>query len=78
MVVMRKYIIMGVQGSGKGTQAHMLEDGFDLVHINVGDILRWNVQNHTKLGARVRRLMEAGELARIVRKLRPLLCFKGA
>jgi adenylate kinase len=40
----------------------MLEDGFDLVHINVGDILRWNVQNHTKLGARVRRLMEAGEL----------------
>ena len=59
---MRKYIIMGVQGSGKGTQARLLKDDFDLVHINVGDIFRWNVQNHTKLGARVRRLMEAGEL----------------
>jgi len=58
----RKYIIMGVQGSGKSTQAHMLKDAFDLVHISVGEVFRWNVQNHTKLGARVRRLMEAGEL----------------
>jgi adenylate kinase family enzyme len=28
---MRKYIIMGVQGSGKGTQAKLLKDDFDLV-----------------------------------------------
>lgn len=32
---MRKYVIMGVQGSGKGTQAAMLCDDLDLVHINV-------------------------------------------
>jgi adenylate kinase len=51
---MRKYIIMGVQGSGKGTQAKMLAGAFDLVHIAVGDIFRWNVQNHTKIGAQVR------------------------
>jgi adenylate kinase len=59
---MRKYVIMGAQGSGKGTQARMLKDDFGLVHISVGDIFRWNVQNHTKLGAKVRRLMDAGEL----------------
>jgi adenylate kinase len=59
---MRKYVIMGVQGSGKGTQATLLESDLDLVHISVGDILRWNVQNHTKLGAHVRRIMAAGEL----------------
>jgi adenylate kinase len=59
---MRKYVIMGVQGSGKGTQATMLSDDLDLVHIAVGDILRWNVQRHTKLGAQVRRTMAAGEL----------------
>jgi adenylate kinase len=59
---MRKYVIMGVQGSGKGTQAGMLAVGLDLVNIGVGDILRWNVQNHTKLGAQVRRTMAAGEL----------------
>src|SRR5215468_2391720 len=59
---MRKYVIMGVQGSGKGTQSAMLAGDLDLVHISVGDILRWNVQHHTKLGAQVRRTMAAGEL----------------
>jgi adenylate kinase len=59
---MRKYVIMGVQGSGKGTHAAMLAEDLDLVHIGVGDILRWNVQHHTKLGAQIRRTMAAGKL----------------
>jgi adenylate kinase len=59
---MRKYVIMGVQGSGKGTQSQMLAADLDIVHISVGDIFRWNVQNHTKMGAQVRRVMAAGEL----------------
>jgi adenylate kinase len=59
---MRKYVIMGVQGSGKGTQSEMLARDLDLVHIAVGDIFRWNVQQHTKLGAQVRRTMATGEL----------------
>jgi adenylate kinase len=59
---MRKYVIMGVQGSGKGTQAAMLASDLELVHISVGDIFRWNVQQHTKVGAQVRRIMAAGEL----------------
>ncbi len=59
---MRKYIVMGVQGSGKGTQAKLLADALDLEHISVGDIFRWNVEHHTKLGAQVRRIVTAGEL----------------
>lgn len=59
---MRKYVILGVQGSGKGTQAGLLSADLDLVHIAVGDIFRWHVQNHTKLGAQVRRTMAAGQL----------------
>ncbi|XVU23078.1 adenylate kinase family protein [Actinoplanes sp. CA-054009] len=59
---MRKYVIMGVQGSGKGTQSQLLCDDLDLVHIAVGDIFRWHVKNHTKIGAQVRRTMNAGEL----------------
>ncbi len=59
---MRKYVIMGVQGSGKGTQSQLLCDDLDLVHISVGDLFRWHVQRHTKLGAQVRRTMSAGEL----------------
>jgi adenylate kinase len=59
---MRKYIIMGIQGSGKGTQGSLLARDHDLVQIAVGDIFRWHVQNHTKLGAQVRRVMAAGNL----------------
>ena len=59
---MRKYVIMGVQGSGKGTQSTMLAADLDLVPISVGDIFRWNVQHHTKIGAQVRRTMAEGEL----------------
>jgi adenylate kinase len=58
----RKYLIMGVQGSGKGTQAGLLAAGLDLEHIDVGDILRWHVQHHSKLGAQVRRTMAEGRL----------------
>ena len=35
---MRKYVIMGVQGSGKGTQSQLLAADLDLVHIGVGDM----------------------------------------
>lgn len=59
---MRKYVIMGVPGCGKGTQSQLLKKKFDLVHISVGDILRWNIQNHTKLGARIKKLMAAGRM----------------
>ncbi len=53
---------MGIQGSGKGTQGAMLARDFDLTQIAVGDIFRWHVQSHTKIGAHVRRVMAAGEL----------------
>jgi adenylate kinase len=59
---MRKFIIMGIQGSGKGTQAKLLADDLNLEHISVGDIFRWNVQHHTKLGAQVMRIVASGQL----------------
>ena len=59
---MRKYVIMGVPGSGKSSQAALLAADLDLTHISVGDIFRLNVQSHTKMGAQVRRTMAAGEL----------------
>jgi adenylate kinase len=59
---MHKYVIMGAQGCGKGTQAKMLKERLDLTHICVGDIFRWNIQTHTKLAALVIRVISQGEL----------------
>lgn len=59
---MYKYVIMGIQGCGKGTQAKMLAKKVDAVHISVGDIFRWHIQSHTKLAARIGRCTAAGEL----------------
>ncbi len=59
---MHKYIIMGIQGSGKGTQAKLLAADLGLEHISVGDIFRWNVQHHTKIGAQVKRTIAEGHL----------------
>ena len=59
---MHKYIIMGPQGSGKGTQAKLLCKGYDLVHISVGDIFRWHIGHKTKLGSKVQRYLNEGRL----------------
>lgn len=59
---MRKFIVMGPQGCGKGTQAKLLVRDYGLVHVSVGDIFRWHVQSHTKLGARVKRIVSSGLL----------------
>lgn len=59
---MHKYIIMGPQGCGKGTQAKLLCQDFNLTHMSVGDIFRWNIQSHTKLAARIKRIMADGKL----------------
>ena len=59
---MDKYIIVGPQGAGKGTQAQLLCQDYDYVHISVGDIFRWHLRHHTKLAARVTRIMNEGRL----------------
>lgn len=59
---MDKYVIFGPQGSGKGTQSDLLCDKYGFVHISLGDIFRWNMANHTKIAARITRIMNQGLL----------------
>ena len=59
---MHKYIICGPQGSGKGTQSRLLSLAHDFVHISIGDMFRWHMQHHTKLAARITRIMHSGHL----------------
>lgn len=59
---MHKYIICGPQGSGKGTQSRLLCQAHDFVHISIGDMFRWHMQHHTKVAARITRIMHSGHL----------------
>ena len=59
---MNKYIMIGPQGAGKGTQSTLLSQTFGFVHISIGEIFRWHVDNHTKLGSRVTRITAQGRL----------------
>lgn len=59
---MDKYVIFGPQGSGKGTQSKLLCETFGWVHISIGDIFRWHMRHHTKLAARINRIMNQGLL----------------
>jgi len=57
-----KIVIVGPQGAGKGTHAQLLCKDYDFVHISIGDIFRWHMTHHTKLAARVTRIMNEGRL----------------
>ncbi len=54
--------IMGMQGSGKGTQAKRMTDALGLPHISTGDLFRKNMTEGTALGARAKAYIDKGEL----------------
>ena len=55
-------IVMGPPGAGKGTQARLLQERFDVPHISSGDLLRDAVKRKTAMGLRAKRYMDRGEL----------------
>jgi adenylate kinase len=59
---MLNIIIFGAPGSGKGTQSQKLIDKYHLTHISTGDILRNEIEHHTKLGELANKYMSKGQL----------------
>jgi len=55
-------ILFGPPGSGKGTQAKMLEKEFNLLQISTGDLFRYELGNNTPLGQKARTYMDKGQL----------------
>ncbi len=57
-----RILILGPQGSGKGTQAKRIAVAYDAPHVATGDILRAAVSDGSELGQQVRPILERGDL----------------
>jgi adenylate kinase len=55
-------LLIGIQGSGKGTQAKLLKDRFGWQHITTGDLFRQNLEQGTEIGLKAKAYMDRGEL----------------
>ncbi|XP_017013424.2 adenylate kinase 2 [Drosophila takahashii] len=55
-------ILLGPPGSGKGTQAPLLKEKFCVCHLSTGDMLRAEISSGSKLGAELKKVMDAGKL----------------
>ena len=57
-----KIIMLGAPGAGKGTQADMICNKYNVPHISTGDIFRANIKNGTELGRKAKDYMDKGLL----------------
>lgn len=55
-------ILIGAQGSGKGTQADLLAGELGLPHVSSGDLFRQAMAEKSELGLKVKTYMDRGEL----------------
>lgn len=57
-----KIVMLGGPGAGKGTQAKIIAQKYDIPHISTGDIFRANIKEGTELGMKAKTYMDAGGL----------------
>jgi adenylate kinase len=55
-------LLLGPQGSGKGTQAKRISEAYGIPHIATGDILRAAISAGTELGRKVKPIYDRGDL----------------
>jgi len=55
-------VLFGPPGAGKGTQAKMLCEKYNLLHLSTGEILRNEIQKDSELGKSVKEIIKSGKL----------------
>ncbi len=59
---MKRLLIMGPPGAGKGTQAAKLVEKYNIPHISTGDMFREAIKQETKMGVLAKSYMDQGQL----------------
>jgi len=79
-----RIVLIGPPGSGKGTQARMLQEKFHIPQISTGDLLREAIKEGTPLGRKAQVYMDKGELvpdelvsAMVAERLQKKDCLEG-
>ena len=57
-----RIIIFGPPGAGKGTQAKLISEEYNIPHLSTGEIFRSAIKNETKLGKEVKSILDSGDL----------------
>ena len=55
-------VIFGPPGAGKGTQSNFIVSQYDLFQLSTGDLLRKEIKNKTKLGLKINKTINLGNL----------------
>jgi adenylate kinase len=55
-------VLFGPPGAGKGTQAKLLAEHFNIPHLSTGDMFRAAIKNQTPVGVKVKAVLDAGNL----------------
>ncbi|MFK0403528.1 adenylate kinase [Microbacterium sp. NPDC090225] len=62
MTASARLLIVGPQGSGKGTQGVRIAETFGIPVVSTGDIFRANIKGGTELGQKVTAILDRGDL----------------
>ena len=57
-----RLVIMGPPGAGKGTQAALIKEAYNIPHISTGDMFREAISNKTALGIEAKKNIDKGML----------------
>ena len=57
-----RLLIMGAPGAGKGTQAALIKDAYNISHISTGDMFRKAIKEQTATGIEAKKFIDKGQL----------------
>ena len=55
-------VLLGPPGAGKGTQANLICEKYNLSHLSTGDLLRAEIANESEVGVKAKQIIDEGQL----------------